>query len=107
MLRKIFEINEFFQPYYRHITISAEVAARKPKKEIFEHAIKLIKGDLPIENPFENVLFITEEPSHINAARPYNMKAIHFKGPEEDSDAIDNISDLIEIVQNFINGQHP
>ena len=49
-------ISQFFQPYYKHITLSTEVGVRKPDKKIFRFAIDSIEKDLP----FENVLFITK-----------------------------------------------
>lgn len=92
-------ISQFFQPYYKHITLSTEVGVRKPDKKIFRFAIDSIEKDLP----FENVLFITENPIHINAARQLNIRAIHYKGPGQNTGEVNNLLDLIPLVQSFLN----
>ena len=91
-------ISQFFQPFYKLVTLSAEVCTRKPDKRFFRFAIDTIKKDLP----FENVLFITEDHSHIAGARQLGIKAIHFKGPGQTTGEVNNLLDIIPHVQNFL-----
>ena len=97
LLEKL-EISEFFEPFYKHVTLSTELGVRKPAKRLFRFAIDNIERDLP----FENVLFITEEPNHILAAKQHGIKTLHFKGPGQSTGEVDNLLDLIPRVQNFL-----
>ena len=92
-------ISQFFQPFYKHVTLSAEVCIRKPAKRFFRFAIDTIERNLP----FANVLFITEEPTHIAGARQHGIKAIHFKGAGQTTGEVDNLLNIIPHVQNFLN----
>lgn len=96
------KIGQFFQPYYKHVTLSTEIGVNKPVKRIFRFAIDTIKQGLP----FGNVLFITENPLHIQHARSYGMKAIHFKGPGQNVGEVANLLDLVPRVQSFLNGEN-
>lgn len=91
-------IRSFFEPLYKYITLSTEVGVRKPDKKIFRVAIDSIENGLS----FENVLFITEDPGHITAARQLGMKAIHFKGPGQSSGDVDQLIDLIPLIRDFL-----
>lgn len=79
------------------MTLSAEIGVRKPDKRIFRAAIDYIEKDLP----FENVLFITGNPIHVDSARQIGMKAIHFKGPGQNTGEIHHLIDLIPRVKDF------
>lgn len=92
-------ISEFFQPLYKHVTLSTEVGIRKPAQKFFRFAIDIIEKDLP----FEKVLFITEDLNHIISARQLGMKAIHVKGAGQDTGDVDNLLNIIPLVQAFIN----
>jgi FMN phosphatase YigB (HAD superfamily) len=89
----------FFEPLYKHVTLSTEVGLRKPDKKIFRVAVDTIEKDLS----FENVLFITEDSSHVNVARQLGMNAIHFKGPQQRTGDVDKLIDLIPLIQKFLN----
>jgi hypothetical protein len=91
-------ITSFFEPLYKHVTLSTEVGVRKPDKKIFRAAIDSFEKDLS----FENVLFITEDSSHVAVARQLGMNAIHFKGPEQSAGEVDKLIDLIPLIQKFL-----
>jgi beta-phosphoglucomutase-like phosphatase (HAD superfamily) len=91
-------IISYFEPVYKYVTLSTEVGVRKPDERIFRTAIDTIEKDLP----FENVLFITENPFHISAARELGMKAIHFKGPGQSTGDTDRLIDLVPLIQSFM-----
>ncbi len=92
-------ITKYLEPLYEHVTLSAEIGVRKPDEKIFRSAINLIKMNLP----FSNVLFVTEEPTHIDAARHIGMKAIHFNGSNQASgDNISTLTELIPKVEEFL-----
>src|SRR5829696_7416238 len=69
----------FFEPVVERVTLSTEVGAEKPSRSIFQAVIDKIGGGLT----FQDVLFITERKSHVNAARDLGMRAVDFKGPGE------------------------
>jgi len=87
----------YFEPVARRVTLSTEVGAAKPSRRIFQAVIDKIGGGLL----FQDVMFITERKSHVNAARDLGMKAIHFKGPGEISGDVNLLHDLIPLVRDF------
>ncbi|HEY7080761.1 MAG TPA: hypothetical protein VH500_13740 [Nitrososphaeraceae archaeon] len=91
-------IASFFEPLYKHVTLSTEVGVRKPDKKIFRAAIDSFEKDLS----FENVLFITEDSGHVAVARQFGMNAIHFKGPEQSAGEVDKLIDLVPLIQKFL-----
>ncbi len=91
-------ISSYFEPLYKYVTLSTEIGVRKPDKRIFRAAIDYIERDLP----FENILFITEEPDHVEKVRQIGMKAIHFKGPGQNTGEIDHLIALIPRVKDFL-----
>src|SRR5438067_1832953 len=84
-------ILRFFEPVTKRVTLSTEVGAEKPSRKIFKAVINKIGGGLR----FQDVMFITERKSHVDAARALGMKAIHFKGPGEISGDVTRLLDLI------------
>ena len=90
-------ILRYFEPVVRRVTLSTEVGAAKPSRRIFQAVIDKIGGRLL----FQDVMFITERRSHVNAARDLGMKAIHFKGPGEISGDVTLPLDLIPLVRDF------
>ena len=92
-------IAKYFEPLYEHVTLSVEIGVRKPDERIFRAAIDLIKPGLS----FSNVLFVTEEPTHIVAARQMGMKAIQFTPSSQASgDSISTLTELIPKVEEFL-----
>ena len=90
-------ILRFFEPVMQRVTLSTEVGAEKPSRRIFQAVIDKIGAGLL----FQDVLFITERKSHVNAARDLGMEAIHFKGPGEISGDVTLLLDLIPLVRDF------
>jgi FMN phosphatase YigB (HAD superfamily) len=91
------DIRSFFEPVVERVTLSTEAKAAKPSKKIFKMAINKIPG-----LSFPDVLFITEEKTHVTAARKLKMRAIHFKGPGQSTGEINKLTDLIPLAQKFL-----
>jgi FMN phosphatase YigB (HAD superfamily) len=91
-------IRSFFEPLYKHVTLSTEVGAKKPDIRIFRAAIDSLENGLS----FKNVLFITEDPGHIAAARQLGINAIHFKGPGQSTGDVDKLIDLLPRIRDFL-----
>jgi FMN phosphatase YigB (HAD superfamily) len=91
-------IRKFFEPVSKRITLSTQAGATKPSKVIFGSAVKKISSQLK----FGDVMFITENKSHVTAARSLGMKAVHFKGPGETNGDVKKLSDVIPIVRQFV-----
>jgi FMN phosphatase YigB (HAD superfamily) len=94
-------IRSFFEPVAQRVTLSIEVGAQKPERKIFEAAIKKIGDKLG----FQDAVFITENGQHVEAARQMGIKAIHFKGPGETAGDVDQLTDLIPLIQKFLNAK--
>jgi beta-phosphoglucomutase-like phosphatase (HAD superfamily) len=90
-------IRWFFEPVAQRATLSTEVGKLKPAKEIFQAVIEKIPG-----LHFADVMFITEDRSHVEAARRFEMQAIHFKGPGQVTGEIDNLIDSIPHIRTFL-----
>jgi len=90
-------IRSFFEPVAQRVTLSTEVGKLKPAKEIFQVVIEKIPG-----LHFADVIFITEDRSHVEAARSFEMQAIHFKGPGQIIGEIDNLIDSIPHIRRFL-----
>jgi FMN phosphatase YigB (HAD superfamily) len=90
-------IRWFFEPVAQRATLSTEVGKLKPAKEIFQAVIEKIPG-----LHFADVMFITEDRSHVEAARSFEMQAIHFKGPGQITGEIDNLIDSIPHIRRFL-----
>lgn len=90
-------IRSFFEPVADRVTISAEAGVTKPKKKIFQRAIDKIPG-----LRFQDVIFITEDVRHVNRARQFGMRAVHFKGPGQATGQISKLTDFVPLVRSFI-----
>lgn len=90
-------ILRFFEPVAQTVTLSTEVGEEKPSRRIFKAVIDKIGGGLR----FQDIMFITERKSHVDAARNLGMKAVHFKGPGEISGDVTLLLDLIPLVRDF------
>lgn len=91
------QLRSFFEPVAQRVTLSTEAGAEKPSKKIFQLVIGKIPGlDWP------DVMFVTEELSHVKKARQLKMKAVHFMGPGQTAGDISKLTELIAIVQNFL-----
>ena len=71
--------------YFDYQFLSCEIGMEKPDKEIFEH----VAEKLPHQK--DEILFIDDRLSNVNAAKNFGMKAIHF------IDTIHLITDLTDL----------
>jgi FMN phosphatase YigB (HAD superfamily) len=90
-------IRSFFEPVAQRVTLSTEVGRPKPDKKIFQTVIEKVPG-----LHFADVMFITEDRQHVEAARHLNMQAIHVKGPRQTTGDIDKLVDLIPHIRRFL-----
>jgi FMN phosphatase YigB (HAD superfamily) len=90
-------IRSFFEPVAQRVTLSTEVGRPKPDKKIFQAVIEKIPG-----LHFVDVMFITEDRSHVQAAHHLGMQAIHFKGPRQIMGDIDKLVDSIPHIRRFL-----
>jgi len=71
--------------YFDFLFLSYEIGMEKSDNEIFEH----VTEKMPYQK--ENILFIDDRLSNVNAAKSFGMKAIHF------TDTIHLIADLNDL----------
>jgi hypothetical protein len=88
-------IRSFFEPVAQRVTLSTEVGVPKPRRRIFQAAVDKVDP----RRRFEDVIFITEDPEHVAAARRFGMEAVHFQGPGQSSGDIQRLVDLIPLVE--------
>lgn len=86
------EISTFFKPFSERVTLSCEVGVEKPC-EIFRTAIDKIHKDLP----YQNVIFIANEPKHIYRTSKLGMKTIRVRLEGETGKGIDNLREMVKI----------
>lgn len=68
-------LTEFFDPFENKVTISARAGVRKPDHRIFDLAI----GRSGVNATLEDCVFVTENKSHLLAARQLGMKVLGFR----------------------------
>ncbi|QRY54419.1 M20/M25/M40 family metallo-hydrolase [Mycolicibacterium septicum] len=93
-------IRSFFEPVDTHITLSGEVGVHKPAREFFAKAVAKANPALA----FADVLFITENPAHVAAARTLGLDAIQVRAPGGGGGDIGSLSELLPRVQEFAGG---
>jgi FMN phosphatase YigB (HAD superfamily) len=91
-------IDTFFKPLTERVTLSSEVGVMKPNEKIFRAAIDKIHKDLP----FQNVIFITEEPKHTAAARKLGMMTIRLKPAGETDGEVNSLFGMIPLIHLFV-----
>ncbi|MCU1515970.1 MAG: Peptidase [Pseudarthrobacter sp.] len=96
-------IRQFFEPVAEHVTLSTEVGVFKPDEAVFRVAAS--KGDPALE--FGDVLFVTENRSHVLAARRLGLQAVHIRAPGQLHGEVDTLPELVPLVQQFLNGGGP
>jgi beta-phosphoglucomutase-like phosphatase (HAD superfamily) len=91
-------LRPYFEPVDERITISSEVGVSKPDERIFRAAVdKIAPG-----HSLSEVIFVTEDRGHVDAARALGMTAIHFKGPGQTRGDVDHLSELVPIVERLL-----
>ena len=71
--------------YFDFLFLSYEIGMEKPDNEIFEHVME------KMPHPKEEILFVDDRLSNVNAAKNFGMKAIHF------TDTVQMIVDLDDL----------
>jgi hypothetical protein len=91
----------FFEPVAERVTLSTEVGAFKPDPAMFRAAADKIDPGLD----FGDILFITENPRHVLAARLLGLSAVHVRGPGQSAGDVESLPGLIPLVREFLH--HP
>ncbi|HYP25952.1 MAG TPA: hypothetical protein VE262_04465 [Blastocatellia bacterium] len=75
------DLQDFFEPVRRHVTLSAHAGAPKPDRRVFEKALERLGTDAHLSE----CLFITENKEHAAACRKLGMVTLEFNplGPGE------------------------
>jgi len=93
-------IRSFFEPVAERVTLSTEVGVFKPDEAVFRTAVT--KADPALA--FSDVLFVTENRSHVLAARRLGLAAVHLRGPGQPAGEVDALGDLVPVVREFVGG---
>ena len=93
-------IQRFFTPVGKHVTLSTEVGVIKPVAAIFRAAIDKISPALD----FSQVMFVTENQTHVAAANALGMRGVHFQGPGQTIGEIAALADLVPLATAFAAG---
>jgi FMN phosphatase YigB (HAD superfamily) len=96
-------IRPFFEPVAARVTLSTEVGVSKPHEAIFRAAASKAGPDVE----FGDVLFITENRSHVRAARRLGMAALHVRGPGQVQGEVHTLDEVVPVVQAFLAGGSP
>lgn len=70
-------LREFFEPVARRVTLSTHVGVMKPARAVFEKALRRLQ----VKATLAECVFITEEASHVAAARVLGLQALRFASP--------------------------
>jgi FMN phosphatase YigB (HAD superfamily) len=93
-------IRQFFEPVAARVTLSTEVGVSKPHEAVFRTAASKAGPDVE----FGDVLFVTENRSHVRAARRLGMAAIHVRGPGQLQGEVNTLDEVVPLVQAFLDG---
>ncbi|GAA3688446.1 hypothetical protein GCM10023081_27240 [Arthrobacter ginkgonis] len=91
-------IRAFFEPVAERVTLSTEVGVFKPDEAIFRAAASKFSPALDLGD----VLFITENRSHVLAARRLGLAAVHVRGPGQPDGEVETLPELVPLVQAFV-----
>lgn len=96
-------IRPFFEPVAERVTLSTEVGVFKPDEAVFRAAAS--KAGPAVA--FKDVLFVTENLSHVLAARRLGLEAVHVRGPGQPHGEVDTLAGVVPLVQAFLDGGAP
>ncbi|MDR6417034.1 M20/M25/M40 family metallo-hydrolase [Pseudarthrobacter sulfonivorans] len=96
-------IRPFFEPVAERVTLSTEVGVFKPDEAVFRAAASKAGPDVG----FGDVLFVTENRSHVLAARRLGLAAVHVRGPGQAHGEVNTLAEVVPLVQSFLNGGEP
>ncbi len=88
-------IRPFFEPVAEHVTLSTEVGVFKPDEAVFRAAAS--KAGPAVA--FGDVLFVTENLSHVLAARRLGLAAVHVRGPGQPHGEVNTLAEVVPLVQ--------
>jgi beta-phosphoglucomutase-like phosphatase (HAD superfamily) len=92
-------LRPFFEPVSQRVTLSTHAGVLKPNRQIFERALDRLGARVPLEE----CLFVTEEASHIEAARRiFHMKALQFRSTGSLQFDFDDWSKAPALIANFL-----
>jgi phosphoglycolate phosphatase-like HAD superfamily hydrolase len=91
-------IRTFFEPVAERVTLSTQVGASKPDESVFRAAV--VKADAGLR--FRDVLFVTENRGHVEAARRLGLAAVHLRGPGQPEGEIESLAELVPLVRAFL-----
>jgi FMN phosphatase YigB (HAD superfamily) len=94
-------IRTFFEPLQERVTLSTEVGVYKPDEAIFRAATSKVRPTVE----FADVLFVTENLSHVVAARRLGLSAVHLRGPGQPTGEVETLPDLVPLAQAFVGGE--
>jgi hypothetical protein len=88
----------YFTPADRHITLSSDVGAFKPDARLFRAAVDKIQRGLP----YHSVVFVTENATHVHAARELGMLAVQVSAPGQAGGEVKELSDLLPVLERLL-----
>ncbi|MGH3614654.1 MAG: M28 family peptidase, partial [Pseudonocardia sp.] len=91
-------IRRFFEPVEERVTLSTEVGVFKPDEAVFRAAVAKAGPELT----FADTMFITENRSHVLAARHLGLTAVHYRGPGQPTGDVEKLTDLIPIIRDVV-----
>jgi len=91
-------IRSFFEPVDRRVTLSTQVGVRKPAPAMFRAAVAKAEPALG----FGDVLFVTENPDHVRAARRLGLQAAQVSSPGHPDADVAELPDLLPIVRDLV-----
>jgi len=96
-------LRPFFEPVAKRVTLSAHAGAMKPAAAVFTTALKRLGASTV---PFDECLFVTENPAHIAAARTtLGMRALQFRSAAGAGD-FDDWQQAPPMIAHLIDGTH-
>jgi FMN phosphatase YigB (HAD superfamily) len=97
-------IYHFFEPVEQNVTLSTEVGTTKD--ENLQKFIQIVIEKIG-NTSFNQIIFITENIYHINAAKSLGIKTIHLNlndnyDSNNQEDTISKLKDAINMIENFV-----
>jgi hypothetical protein len=97
-------LRAFFEPVEERVTLSSHAGVLKPDRKIFEKALQRLGANVSLDE----CLFITENASHIEAARTaLKMKTLRFRSTGSDEFDFDDWAEAPALVANLVAPQQP
>lgn len=91
-------LERYFRPTARRVTLSTEVGVYKPDARLFRVALDKVEPGLP----YDRVVFVTENASHVRAARALGMRAVQVSAPGQTGGEVDDLPGLLPVLRRLI-----